>query len=68
MQQAKAAPTPTRKKIVRSGQAKIEGAGFTVDDIENMDKQTIQRFLMKYDLPTSGSMSKLKERLAKAIS
>uniref|UniRef100_A0A6T7VR05 Protein phosphatase n=1 Tax=Pyramimonas obovata TaxID=1411642 RepID=A0A6T7VR05_9CHLO len=63
-----ATPIITRKKLVRSGQAKIEGAGITVADIENMDKATIQKMLMKYDLPTSGSMQKLKDRLAKAIS
>ena len=60
--------TITRKKMVRSGQAKIEGSGLTVADVENMDKATIQKMLMKYDLPTSGSISKLRERLTQAIS
>lgn len=58
----------TRKKVVRSGQAKIEGAGITAADVENMDKATIQKMLMKYDLPTSGALPKLKDRLINALS
>jgi hypothetical protein len=33
-----------------------------------MDKATIQKMLMKYDLPTSGALPKLKDRLINALS
>jgi hypothetical protein len=42
----------------------IDGATFTMGQIDAMDKSSLQTMLQKYGLPTSGRIDKLKERLA----
>lgn len=42
----------------------VDGATFTLAQIDAMDKTSLQTMLQKYGLPTSGRIDKLKERLA----
>mmetsp|Transcript_25564 Transcript_25564/g.35273 ORF Transcript_25564/g.35273 Transcript_25564/m.35273 type:complete len:444 (-) Transcript_25564:63-1394(-) len=45
--------------------AKADGT-YTTEQIDGMDKATLQNLLQQYGLPTSGKISTLKERLASA--
>lgn len=46
----------------------VEGTAFTREEIEGMDKKVLQNILKQNDLPTSGKLDKLKERVIELYS